>query len=55
VFDDDDVRMALLVGTQTIPLAVVMVAAQQAFMNSGHPKDKIRDLHEEWSKKIGTF
>ena len=47
---DDDVRMAMLVGTQTIPLAVVMVAAQQAFMNSGHPKDKIRDLHEEWGK-----
>mmetsp|Transcript_6271 Transcript_6271/g.14814 ORF Transcript_6271/g.14814 Transcript_6271/m.14814 type:complete len:443 (+) Transcript_6271:91-1419(+) len=52
---DDDVRMAHLVGTQTIPLAVVMVAAQQAFMNSGHPKDKIRDLHEEWGKTLGTY
>ena len=49
---DDDVCMAELVGTQPIPLAVVMVAAQQAFMNSGHPKDKIRDLHEEWDKRI---
>ena len=47
---DDDVRMAELVGTQPIPLTVVMVAAQQAFMHSGHPKDKIRDLHEEWDK-----
>eukprot|EP00534_Pseudo-nitzschia_fraudulenta_P000699 CAMPEP_0201119366 /NCGR_PEP_ID=MMETSP0850-20130426/3516_1 /ASSEMBLY_ACC=CAM_ASM_000622 /TAXON_ID=183588 /ORGANISM="Pseudo-nitzschia fraudulenta, Strain WWA7" /LENGTH=297 /DNA_ID=CAMNT_0047385045 /DNA_START=565 /DNA_END=1458 /DNA_ORIENTATION=+ len=52
---DDDVWMAVLVGTQTISLAVVMVAAQQAFMNSEHPKDKIRDLREEWSKLIGTF
>ena len=47
--------MALLVSTQPIPTAVVMVAAQQAFMNRGHPKDKIRELNEEWGKMIGTF
>ena len=52
---DDDVRMVELVGTQPIPLAVVMVSAQQAFMNSGHPKDKIRDLHEEWDNRISKL
>ena len=52
---DDDVRMAMLIGSQPIPTTVVMAAAQQAFMNSGHPKDKIRHLNEEWDRTIGTY
>ena len=51
---DDDIRMATLIGAQPIPAHMVMAAAQQAFMNSGHPKDKIRDLNEEWSQTDGT-
>eukprot|EP00534_Pseudo-nitzschia_fraudulenta_P015286 CAMPEP_0201234632 /NCGR_PEP_ID=MMETSP0852-20130820/6360_1 /ASSEMBLY_ACC=CAM_ASM_000632 /TAXON_ID=183588 /ORGANISM="Pseudo-nitzschia fraudulenta, Strain WWA7" /LENGTH=116 /DNA_ID=CAMNT_0047527971 /DNA_START=140 /DNA_END=490 /DNA_ORIENTATION=- len=28
---------------------MIMAAAQQAFMNSGHQKDKIRAINEAWS------
>ena len=51
---DDDVRISLLIGSQPIPITMAMEAAQQAFMNSGHPKDEIRDLNEEWGRTVGT-
>ena len=34
---------------------MVMVAAQQAFMNSGHQKDKIRAINEEWSLQRANY
>ena len=42
---NDNIRMATLICTQPIPAHRVMAAAEQAFMNSGHPKDKITDLN----------
>ena len=36
---DDDIRMSQSIGTQPILPTMVMAAAQQAFMNSGHQKD----------------
>ena len=48
---DDDIRMSQNIGTQPILPTMVMAAAQQAFMNSGHQKDKIRAINEQWSLK----
>ena len=45
---DDDIRMSQSIGAQPILPIMVMAAAQQAFMNSGHQKDKIRAINEEW-------
>ena len=43
---DDDIRMSQSIGTQLILPTMVMEAAQQAFMNSGYQKDKIRNINE---------
>ena len=37
------------IGAQPILPTLVMGAAQQAFMNSGHQKDKIREIDEAWA------
>ena len=52
---DDNIRMATLIGWYTTHTSTHGDGtAQQAFMNSGHPKDKIRDLSKEWNQKVGT-
>ena len=38
---DNDIRMSQSIGALPIPPTMVMTAAQQAFVNSGHQKDKI--------------
>ena len=52
---DDDIRMSQSIGTQPILPTMVMAAAQQAFMNSGHQKDKIRAINEEWGLKRSKY
>ena len=34
---------------------VMVEATQQAFMTSGHQKDKIRDINEEWGLKKAMY
>ena len=46
---DDDIRISHSIGAQPIPPTMVMAAAQESFMNSGHQKDKIRMINEEWN------
>jgi hypothetical protein len=46
---DDDIRMSQSLGSYPIPPTMVMTSAQQAFGNSGHQKDKIRAINEEWN------
>ena len=47
--------MSQSIGTQPILPTMVMAAAQQAFMNSGHQKDNIRAVNEEWGLKRITY
>ena len=41
IASDDDMRLSQSIGTLPIPPTMIMEAAQQAFMDSGHQKDKI--------------
>ena len=52
---DEDMRMSLSIGSYPIPPAMVMTSAQQAFGNSGHQKDKIRAINEEWNLKRAKY
>ena len=48
---DDDTTMSQSLGSYPIPPTMVMTSAQQAFSNSGHQKDKIRAVNEEWNQE----
>ena len=52
---DEDIRMSQTIGTQPIPPNMVMAAEQQAFMNSGHQKDKVRGINEGWSLQRSKY
>ena len=43
------------IGAQPTLPTLVMGTAQQAFMNSGHQKDKIRDMDEAWNLERATY
>ena len=52
---DDDIRMSQSIGALPIPPTMVMTAAQQAFVNSGHQKDKIQAINEEWNLERSKY
>ena len=51
----DDIRMSQSLGSYPITPTMVMTSAQQAFGNSGHQKDKIRALNEDWNLERAKY
>ena len=47
--------MSQSIGAHPIPPTMVMTLAQQAFVNSGHQKDKIRAINEEWNLERSKY
>mmetsp|Transcript_22142 Transcript_22142/g.46597 ORF Transcript_22142/g.46597 Transcript_22142/m.46597 type:complete len:242 (+) Transcript_22142:768-1493(+) len=47
--------MSISIGTQPIQPGMIMEAAQQAFMASGHQKDKIRAINKDWNTLKNSF
>ena len=47
--------MSQSIDTYPIPPTMVMTSAQQAFGNSGHQKDKIRAINEEWNLERSKY
>lgn len=52
---ENDRNMSARLRREPIPYFLIIVAAQDAFMDSGIPKDKIRDLEREWKTKLDKY